>query len=58
MKAPKEVKSVLTALNSVIPSFDKYPFGNKELTEKVKKLELEGFIKYDPYYQKWVKGDK
>lgn len=50
----KELESVLIALNSTDSSF-KYPIGNKELTLKVRNLEHDGKIIYDPYLGKWFK---
>lgn len=56
---PKEVASVLTALNSTGGAgSDKYPFGNKELTAKAKSMEQSGLISYDDKYGKWSKGKK
>jgi len=51
-----EIQDILTALNSSGDMGMKYPIGNKELTEKVKKLEAEGKIKYDKHYGKWTKA--
>lgn len=56
---PKEVASVLTALNSTGGAgSDKFPIGNKELTAKAKSMEQSGLISYDDKYQKWSKGKK
>lgn len=55
----KEVTSTLVALNSTGGAgSDKYPFGNKELTAKVKSMEQAGLISYDDKYGKWSKGKK
>ena len=53
----KEIKSILTALNSTVGGMGgKYPIGNKVLMQKVKELEAEGKIKYDDKSDKWKKG--
>ncbi len=52
----KEIAEILTILNSSDNKADKYPFGNKELTQKVKKLEKEEAIYYHPKFMKWKKG--
>lgn len=52
----KEIRNILIALNSSNNFGEKYPFGNKELTEKVKSLELEGKISYDKLNCNWKKG--
>jgi len=45
---PKEVKSILIAFNSTVgPWALKYPIGNKDLTETVKRLEVEEIIRHD-----------
>jgi len=49
----KEVKAILLAVNG--PQLFKYPAGNKELTEKIKALELSGAIKFNPYTMIWSK---
>lgn len=55
----KELQTILTALNSTNDMGFKYPIGNKELTLKVRQLESDGVIIYDPIYQKWNKrGNK
>lgn len=54
-KIKKEIPQILLALNSSQPVVDKYPFGNRELFEKVKLLETCGLIAYDKINQKWVK---
>lgn len=55
----KELKSLLTSLNATNDMGFKYPIGNKELTIKVRELESDGVIIYDPIYQKWNKrGNK
>jgi len=56
--SPKDIQSVLVALNSTSSFGDKYPFGNKELTAKVKDMESQGLISYDDKYNKWSKGKK
>jgi hypothetical protein len=53
--SPREVKDMLIVLNSQGNSFEKYPFGNKELTLKVKDLEAKGLIEFDKYVGRWVK---
>lgn len=55
----KEVKNILIVLNSS-PSLygEKYSIGNKLLAEKTKELESKGLIKFDPYFNKWIKGSK
>ncbi len=54
--SPKEIASVLTALNSSGSMGGKYPIGNQELTARVKSLEAGGHIEYDKHYDKWKKG--
>jgi hypothetical protein len=53
-----EVQDILIALNSGGGGHigGKYPIGNKELTEKVKKFEAEKKIKYDEHHAKWMKA--
>lgn len=52
-----EVEDMLMVLNSHADNLGfKYPSGNKELTEKVKKMEQEGKIHYDDIYRKWKRG--
>jgi hypothetical protein len=46
MTKPKELDSILTALNST--NMFKYPIGNKELTLKTRELESNGIIYYSP----------
>ena len=48
----KEIDAVLMALN-LSQMFCKYPFGNKELTAKVKALEDQGKVVYDEKWNKW-----
>lgn len=53
---PKDIKDILIALNSTTGSMrEKYPFGNKELTEKVKTLETQGLIAYNVFEGFWYK---
>jgi len=47
-----DIKVLLIVLNST-RGFGKYPIGNKELTEKAKKLEAEGKIKYNEILMRW-----
>jgi hypothetical protein len=55
--SPREIQDILVVLNSSGGAgSDKYPFGNKELTAKVKEMESSGVISYDKYYSKWKKG--
>lgn len=55
----KEIASTIVALNSTGGAgSDKYPFGNQELTKKVKSMEQSGLISYDDKYNKWYKGKK
>lgn len=54
--APKDLKDILIALNSTDNLGDKYPFGNKELTEKVKQYEAAGYMSYNDKTRKWSKG--
>ena len=56
LKRQKEVKDILVALNSTSSMGDKYPFGNKELTTKVKDMESKGLISYDDKFRKWKAG--
>jgi DNA-binding HxlR family transcriptional regulator len=51
----KEIKALLTAVNST-DNFFKYPIGNKDLTEKLKKLESDGIIKFDSLTNRWVQS--
>lgn len=52
----KEIKNLLIAVNSSNNFVgEKYPFGNKELTEKLKRLEHEQKIKFDVYTSRWIK---
>jgi len=55
--SPREVKDILIVLNSQGNSFEKYPFGNKELTSKVKDLEAKGLIEFDKYVGRWNKSN-
>lgn len=48
-----EKKDMLIVLNSST-GFSKYPFGNKELTQKVKDLETKGILKYNKLTQRWA----
>lgn len=50
----KEVKNILTVLNSSNDLGFKYPIGNKELTLKVRELESTGVIYYKAVTGKWV----
>jgi len=52
-KNKKEIKDLVLALNSSNNMIDKYPFGNKELTEKVKEFESIGYIFYNDKTCKW-----
>lgn len=53
----KELEGILIALNSGGGFIaEKYPIGNKELTEKAKKLEEAGKIAYDKFNNKWKKA--
>ena len=55
-EAKDDVQSILTALNSTSGAgSDKFPFGNKELTNKAKYLEQSGKIVYDDKFGKWKK---
>lgn len=53
---PKELTQILAALNCFNDDLGfKYPIGNKEFTEKVRKLESDGIIIYDALNKKWNK---
>jgi antirestriction protein len=52
----KDIKDLLMAMNSSGGMGFKYPIGNKELTEKLKKYEEAGKIHYNKHYDKWEKG--
>jgi hypothetical protein len=50
----KEIKDILIALNSSGPNyFEKYPIGNKELTQKVHDLENAELIKFNAFKGLW-----
>jgi hypothetical protein len=51
----KDLKALVTALNSTRPIVlaDKYPYGNLELTTKVKTLEAQGLIQFDTLFLTW-----
>ena len=51
----KDVKAILIALNSTNDMGFKYPIGNKELTIKVRELESNGIIIYNPVKMQWFK---
>lgn len=51
----KELKNLLTVLNSSNDMGFKYPIGNKALTIKVRELESNGVIIWDTIYSKWCK---
>lgn len=51
----EEVKAILIALNSTNDMGFKYPIGNKELTIKVRELESNGIIIYNPVKMQWFK---
>jgi hypothetical protein len=51
----KEISQILLALNSS-QNFFKYPIGNKELTEKIKALEIAGKINYCEFTSQWKRG--
>lgn len=55
VEAKSEVGDILVVLNST-SNGGSYPIGNKELTEKVKKLEEEGKLHYDSLADKWKPG--
>ena len=52
MSKAQEIKTILTALNST--NGPKYPFGNKELTIKVRELEAQGKIRYQAHLGTWT----
>ena len=54
----KEVQAILTALNSSNDLGFKYPFGNIELTNKVKMLEANNKIFYSEVFKTWRKVEK
>jgi hypothetical protein len=54
----KEVTAILTALNSSNNLGFKYPFGNVELTNKVKQLEANNIIFYSEVFKTWRKVEK
>ena len=54
----KEVQAILTALNSSNDLGFKYPFGNIELTNKVKQLEASNIIFYSEVFKTWRKVEK
>lgn len=47
-----KTKELVIVLNS--SNMFKYPFGNKELTIKVRQLESDGKIWYDALYNVWI----
>lgn len=51
----KRITQIIVALNSTA-GFDKYPFGNIELTKEVKDLESKGLIEYTPHLNRWIKS--
>lgn len=53
-----DVDDLLLVMNSTGDFGFKYPIGNKELTEQIKKLEADGKIQYDPKapHPKWRKA--
>ena len=55
--SPKALNDLLIAVNSTNGNW-KYPIGNKELTEKLKRLEHDMIIEYDEHFGKWVKSKK
>jgi hypothetical protein len=55
---PKDIDSILTALNSTNDLGFKYPFGNIELTNKVKELEYNNRIFYSEVFKTWRKVTK
>jgi len=52
---PSIIKNLLLAVNSTSNFVgEKYPFGNKDLTKKLKDLEHERKIEFDVYTSRWV----
>lgn len=50
----KEIKTIIQVLNSTNDLGMKYPIGNKELTIKVRQLESDGLIRYQPHTGTWT----
>lgn len=51
----KRITAIIIALNSTT-NFDKYPFGNIELTKEIKELEANGLVEYIPTQKRWIKS--
>lgn len=49
----KQIRELLLSVNSTNDLGFKYPIGNRELTLKLKELEISGKIKYLDHYGKW-----
>lgn len=51
----KEIKNILSAINSTGRNLFKYPIGNLELVEKLKTLEAKGQIRFNQLTGLWEK---
>lgn len=58
MKPRNEVRNILLVVNSSSNDFGKYPIGNKDLTNKLKMLEILKEIKFNCVTNRWEKSNE